>query len=302
MKRLCIDYTKGMFRQYRDDKVAIYAAQSTLFILMSMIPFLMLLILFVRILNLDESVITGIIRRFAPEFLSDNVVGLFNQLFSRPLAALSISLVSVIWSAGKAFQGIQYGLNNVKKLEDNRSWFYLRFRAIINTIMILCIMVFLMIFLVYGTEIADIVAASTPSGRRPIGVTILLFIRYPLAFLLMIVFFTYIYTNLPIKKTSFQEQLPSGLACSIAWMVFTLFLALFTKWFGFFSVYGSMMMLMLSMFWLYICMIIFFVCAEIQPMLYFLVCYKMERDKHPSQIPKVAIPGEVLQVCKIGRG
>ena len=35
MKRLLIDYVKGMIKTYQEDKVALYAAQSTLFIMMN---------------------------------------------------------------------------------------------------------------------------------------------------------------------------------------------------------------------------------------------------------------------------
>ena len=127
MKRLLIDYVKGMIKTYREDKVALYAAQSTLFIMMSLIPFLMVLIFLIRILNLDESVIMGLISNYFPDFLKDNVNSLIDNLFTRSYAIFSLSLLSVLWSAGKALQGIQYGLNNVRNIEDKRNWFYLRF-------------------------------------------------------------------------------------------------------------------------------------------------------------------------------
>ncbi len=301
MKRLLIDYVKGMIKTYQEDRVALYAAQSTLFIMMSLIPFLMVLIFLIRILNLDESVIMGLIGNYFPDFLKDNVASLIDNLFTRSYAIFSLSLLSVLWSAGKALQGIQYGLNSVRNIEDKRNWFYLRFRAILATIILLFVIFFIIVFVVYGGQISELFKAASPTGKRPIALTIIMIFRYPIMIAMMISFFTEIYTILPNKETEFKEQLPSGIACSIAWFIFTIAISILTNYFGFFSVYGSLMMVLLSMFWLYMCMIIFFVCAEIQPMLRYLWIYYRVRKIDRDSILEVPVPKEVLEVCAVGR-
>jgi membrane protein len=301
MKKLIIDYIKGMIKTYQKDQVALYAAQSTLFIMMSLIPFLMVLIYLIRLLNLDESVIMGLINNYAPDFLKNNIASLIDTLFTRSYAIFSISLLSVLWSAGKALQGIQYGLNNVRKIEDERNWFYLRFRSILSTIILLFVIFFIIVFVVYGGEISELFRAASPTGRRPFALTLIMIFRFPIMIVMMVTFFTEIYTLLPNKKTSFKEQLPSGVACTIAWTVFTIALAILTGYFGLFSIYGSLMMVLLSMFWLYMCMIIFFVCAEIQPMLHYMWIYYRLRRTDKDAVLDLPVPYEVLRVCAIGR-
>ena len=84
-------------------------------------------------------------------------------------------------------------------------------------------------------------------------------------------------------------------------MIFTNLLAVYVKVFNGFSIYGSMVAVLLIMLWLYTGMIIFFVCAMVQPMINYMIHYGWAYHvKHidPNRVP---VPLHVEAVMSEGR-
>ncbi len=282
-------------------KVTGHAAQSAFFLLMSFIPFLMFLISMIRYTSWDETVIISLFNRYVPEFAESSITVLIDEIYSHSIGIVSVSAIVTLWSAAKSVQGITYGLNCVRDIPENRNYFFLRFQAMGETLALIVSLFFIVIFVVYGSKIKDIIQLIWQFEDTPFIVTVFMMLRFFIAFTLMIMLFTAAFTILPNQKNSFISQLPSGFFCGVAWMVFSYFLAIYVKIFNGFSIYGSMVALMLIMLWIYTGMIIFFVCAMVQPMVNYMIkygwTYKVKKQD-PLEIP---VPEHVEKVMAEGQ-
>ncbi|MCR5784639.1 MAG: YihY/virulence factor BrkB family protein [Eubacterium sp.] len=301
MKKKVTDYIYGTIPRFMSFKVTGHAAQSAFFLLMSFIPFLMFLISIIRFMSWDETILIELFRRYVPQFAEDAVTVLIEELYSHSIGILSFSAVCALWSAAKSVQGITYGLNCVREIPEKRNYFYLRFQAMIETFALLLSLFFIVVFIVYGSEIRSFIHFIYKFDETPVAVTFFMTVRFLLAFALFVMLFTTAFTVLPNQKTSFKEQLASGFFCAVAWMIFTNFLAVYVKFFNGFSIYGSMVAVLLIMLWLYTGMIIFFVCAMVTPMINYMIKYGWTYKvlhKDPTLIP---VPLHVEKVMAEGR-
>ena len=296
LKKLVRDYIYGIFYRFMDDQVTLYAGQSSYFILTSMVPILIITISILQAWHLDPSTVISIFLEATPDFLNDAVRGILEEVMKNSIAIISMSVVAVIWTSGKAFQGIAYGLNNVMGIKDRRNYFYLRFRAILYTLAFTVIVVFLIFFAAYGGRIKGLLTKYLKLPLDSFGITTLFMFRYVIMLGIMSVLLSLMFTFLPNRKFKVRQMASTGFICALSWLVFTLFLALFTMSFNAFSIYGSMFMVLTWMLWLYGCMIIFFVCAQVHSMVDYMFKCLWRKMRGMGPCAKEPIPEDVREV------
>ncbi len=300
LKRLFINYIYGVIRLIQKRQLFLYAAQSSFFILMAFVPFLILLMAFIRAINFDENAVLDIVENVAPDFLSSAVSAVMLELSHNSVAMVSVAIISVAWSAAKALQGIAYGMNNLTNTKEERNYFVLRYRAILYTVIIMLFLAVSIIFTVYGENISHIIMAYFRMKSTPFILSALLMFRFIITFVVLVVVFTMIYTYMPNRVTRFRTQLPAGFICAIAWSVFTYLLSIFVGFFDGFSIYGSLYMVFMWMLWLYICMAIFFIVGMCQPMVNYLFRCLACKIKTGGPVSVVRVPDHAWKVAGIG--
>lgn len=243
------------------DNVGAYAGQATLFIIMSVIPFLLVLTYLMRFTPVTESVVLNAIDKVAPGMVAPYLVSILDEVYNNSGKLLVAAIIIAVYSSAKAVQSLRYGLNIVYDIYETRNWFVLRLRAMLETFAMILIMILLMVLLVFGQRIQDVLVQHAPIVS--IVTDWILRLRFVIIFLFLIVFFAFIYKVIPNRKASFKSQLVGAVGCAAAWYVFTFGLSIYVNFFRGFSLYGSLTTLLLMMFWLYICMYIFMVCGEV---------------------------------------
>ena len=243
------------------DKVGAYAGQATLFIIMSVIPFLLVLTYLMRFTPVTESVVLNAIEKVAPGMVAPYLVSILDEVYNNSGKLLVAAIIIAVYSSAKAVQSLRYGLNIVYDIYETRNWFVLRLRAMLETFTLILIMILLMVMLVFGQRIQDVLVQHAPIVS--IVTDWILRLRFVIIFLFLIAFFAFIYKVIPNRKASFRSQLVGAVGCAAAWYVFTFGLSIYVNYFRGFSLYGSLTTLLLMMFWLYICMYIFMVCGEV---------------------------------------
>lgn len=259
-----MEYTnvvKFVLDKIKRDNIGAYAAQAALFIIMSAIPFLLVLIYLIRFTPVKESMILSGIEMIIPGYVSPWIVSVVDEVYTNSGAVLAVAIVFAVYSSAKALQSLRYGLNIVYDIEETRNWFVLRFRAMLETFMLVVAIVLLMVLLVFGKKIQNMLTAYAPIVS--VIMEGILKMRMVILFFVLIVFFTFIYKVLPNRKATFRSQLVGAVGCSAAWYVFSFGLSVYINYFNGFSLYGSLTTIVLLMFWLYISMYIFLVCGEI---------------------------------------
>lgn len=249
-----------------DNHLSAYASQSAYFIILSFIPFLLLLMTLIRYLPIANEFSTDGILSGIPETMKVFLMNIIGEVYAKTGAVVPITAVVALWSAGKGFQALTNGLNVINGVQETRNYFYMRIRSIIYTIIFIIAIVLTLILLVFGRSIQRILIEFWPFVAE-ITNFILRFSTIITMFVLAFAFLVF-YTFLPNRKQSMKNQIPGALFSSVAWSAFSFGFSMYLEYFtGFSDMYGSLTTIILFMLWLYFCMYIFLLGAEINVIL-----------------------------------
>lgn len=247
----------------KEDYVSAFAAQAALFVIMSFVPFLILLLTLIKYTPLTEEVLLQFVTNFAPDAFRQSFSSIISQLYTGSDTLLFlISLASILWTAGKGCNALIEGLNSVFDIKERRNGFVLRLYSILYTIIFVVIIVVCLLIYILGNEILSFITKHVPFVTNIIEA--LLNIRVLLSVGLFTVFFTFLYVAIPSRHTKIRRQLPGALFSAIGWTGFSYFFSLYVNYSHNIAVlYGSLAMVVCAMLWLYVCMFIFLLGAEI---------------------------------------
>ncbi len=249
----------------KEDRVDAYAAQSAFFIILSALPFLMVMFSLLKYTFMGKADFLQLLQSFCPSYVFPFLLTIVDELYDHSAGILSITAVAAIWSAAKGFQYIVKGLNVVYEVDENRNWFVLRFWAILYTLIFAFALLFLLGFMVFGQTVKNIllkkIAYSTLLSFLGSGV------KWLFGIAVLIVFFWVVYTALPNKQLKMKNQFPGACFTAGGWTVFSFGLSIYVNDFHGFSMYGSLMTLTLLMLWVYFCVYIMLLGAELNAFL-----------------------------------
>lgn len=259
---------KRISKRFDADNLTAYAAQSAFFIFISIFPFLMLFLNFLKYIPIfsDES-----FDNWALDFLSPQIGELLKGIIAEAQdygsgALISITTAAALWACSKGVLGIIYGLNSIYKTTEKRGYIQLRIVSVIYTVGLIAALAVVLIFMVFGNRILDFILVEFPvmdSLANAVRV-----IRWLVTFGILILFFLFLYTIIPERKTKFKNELPGAVVSAVGWIGFSALYSFYIDNFGNQSkVYGSLTAIVLFLLWMYTCMIILFVGAEINDML-----------------------------------
>lgn len=257
---MIIGYAKTYLDKCARDHIGAYAAQAAYFMIMSAIPFLMVLIAILQLIPATSGMLSLLLIELVPDALKLYVDEVVELVMATSMGAVSISAIVAIWAAGKAFQNLMVGLNVVNRIDETRNWLVTRCLAVIYTFLLLIAIVAIMLLLVFTRQLQEVLHdhysfVAYAVGLKPV-------IRWTVVFLFLVLLFTMLFVALPNKKLSFISQLPGGILCAVSWYVFSLLLGVWVNQFGAFSMYGTLATVIIIMFWMYFCMYFMLMCAE----------------------------------------
>lgn len=249
-------------RKIKQDNIGAYAAQAALFFIMSLIPFLLVLLSLVRFTPMTEEMVLSAVELVSPgQRVSSNISAIVDEVYHNSGGILLVSLVFSVYSAAKTIQSLRYGLNIVYEIEETRNWFLLRLRAMVETFALIMAILLLIVLLMFGKKIQGMLVEYAPIVA--VVTDLILRMRLLILFFVLILIFGSIYKALPNRKATFRSQLVGAVGCTAAWYVFTFGVSIYVNYFNGFSFYGSLTTIVLMMFWLYFAMYIFLICAEV---------------------------------------
>ena len=252
----------GFFDRVMSDHVSAYAAQSSYFMLLSFIPFILLVMTSVRFTPLTEIMVNDAIIHIIPEEFQTFVRDIIREVYTRSTAMLPITAILTLWSAGRGIQGLTNGLNSICHTVETRNYFAARIRSAFYTLLFLVAIVFTMVLMIFGNEIQGVLEFYVPLvadiTRRIINM------RTGISLATMSIILLMIYKFLPNRKASFKSLLPGAVLGAVLWSAFSLGFSLYLDYFGNFgNMYGSLTTIILIMLWMYFMMYIILIGAEI---------------------------------------
>ena len=243
---------KRISHQIYEDRVPLYAAQASFFVIVSAVPFLSLLVTVILF------------------FVSEDTVKIFNQfsisketmhIHAPKLPLLSFSTIITLWSASRGTSAIRKGIETVYLCQSTKSFFISRLKGLLSTLTLIVLIVSTVVILLFGDLIGTLIGSIQITD-------IILHFRTPFFLLFISIIFATIYTSAAKRSSiiyhSFLSQLPGAVFASFGWILFSYFYALYIKYFPNASyIYGSLSAICLIMLWLYFCMIILLLGAEL---------------------------------------
>lgn len=255
-------------KRFDSDNLSAYAAQAAFFIFISIFPFLMLFLNLLKYIPFfsSENIEVWIMEIFSP-LIGELLIGIIKEANASGSGALiSITTVAALWACSKGVLGIIYGLNSIYKTTEKRGYIRLRATAVFYTVGLLVALVIMLLLMVFGNTILNFVMTRFPaldSFANAVRV-----VRWLVSFGFLIIFFMFLYTVIPERKTKFKNEIPGAVVSAVGWIGFSALYSLYMDMFAVRSnIYGSLAAIIFFLLWIYICMIILFVGAEINDIL-----------------------------------
>ncbi len=254
---------KYINRKMNASRVGAYAGQAAFFMFLSLIPLVMLFLSLLKQFGTESLYISVSAEEFVPGVISS----FFNIYIDEIMddTKLSLTIVSacvLLWSASKGIFAIIGGLNSVYEIKEDRGYFYLRFISIFYTVAFVGLLVGALIIMVFGNMLNDMLYSLLPDLKGL--VYIISSLRFIIAFVLLVLFFTVMFKSLPSGKQRFSDQLPGAVITSAGWVSFSILFSFFVDNFSnYANIYGSLTAIIVLLLWLYVCMYIMFIGAEI---------------------------------------
>ena len=149
-----------------EDKITVYAAQVSFFIVISAIPIIMLLIPTIQFLiPLSRETVVSTILAVLPDSqdLQNLVVGLINDVYTNSAGTIiSVSTITVLWSASKSIYSLQQGLNTIAHIKETRNVVVQRLLSIVYTVAFVFVLIFSIGVLLFGNRLQLLLESWLP--------------------------------------------------------------------------------------------------------------------------------------------
>ena len=252
----------GFVKRMQEDHIGAYAAQAAYFLIMSFIPFVLVLTALVQYTPLTYRMLRQAILGFVPLNLQDFVLKIIAEVYTKSAAVVPISGVFALWSSGKGMQSLITGLNVIYHVKETRNWLTNRLYSMLYMFLFVLAIIISLLLLVMGNRIHSVLIIHAPFLGKMLGrfLTAKTFLVFVVLFLVFLVLYRY----LPNRKASLKSQVPGAFIIAVAWSLFSYFFSLYFTFFPNFSnMYGSLSALIMVMLWLYVCMNLLLYGAEI---------------------------------------
>ena len=248
---------------------SVHAAQVSFFILVSFFPFMMLLLTVARYTPIDAQIIKQALERVVPGVLSELVGGWLDEIVGASGGVVfSLTIIGLVWSGSKGFDGIVLGLDKIYVCAKRRNYFVRRVFSLVYLLAFIVMVILTLVVIVFGNKILDEVTYLVPFIGEHRGIIGLL--RVAVFFILFTSYFLILFKFVPSSTTvrgvkrTFRGELEGAGVTAILWAGFSFLYSFYVNYYGSIrSLYGSLTSLVLLMLWLYFCINFIFIGALI---------------------------------------
>ena len=257
---------KLVYDKYSEDEMTVYAAQVTFFIILSAVPFIMLLLTVIQLIpSVSNADLLELVVSLTPADYKSLAFRAVNDLYLKsPATMVSVTALMALWSSGRGMFSVARGLDRVHGREGKRSYVVSRLVCSGYTVVFILVCVMSLGILVFGRTLQAFLETHLPVVAEITGHVINF--RALWAAMVLMVFFLGIYTFVPDRKLSLKDQVPGAVFSTLGWLGFSLAFSLYVTHFGGWNysyMYGSLAAIVLFLLWLYFCMCILFMGAEV---------------------------------------
>jgi membrane protein len=229
-----------------------------------------------------------------PASAMDQVLNIFNQTAAGSSSGkITFGLLVALWSASVGISAIQDTLNDVYKIEDSRSYFGARLRAIALTLLVGILLTLCLASIFGGTFTAALLYHHISGATGHLVAKGVRLAAWAVATALLVVVFGVIYYWAPDWRQRRWRWFTPGAAIGVlCWLLASVVFRTYLHYFNTYGVtYGSLGAVIILMMWFYITGAMLLIGAEINSQIEAAVVeqrIRTARDAHEAQPPRAA--------------
>jgi len=271
---------KKFLKKMKEDHINAYAAQTAYFMILSFIPFILMLLTLIKFTPVTKADLLSAAVNILPSSIDPMIISVIDEVYNKSSAVVSISAIMAAWSAGKGVMSIIQALNTINDIEEEKGYFLIRLRAALYTVMFVVAVVLSLILIVFGNKIIRILEVHYPVISQLAN--LLYHVKNFAVFGVLTLLFWVMFKFIPRKAMHKKRQFPGALFSAMAWTLFSFGFSVYIDLSpGFSNMYGSLTTIILVMLWLYGCMYLMLLGAEINS--YFQVMFKSLDHSHEQR-------------------
>lgn len=261
-------------RRLKRDDLSTYAAQIAFFSLLSILPFLLMISMWLSRSNILD--INGLLVMLEnsgalPQSGLDLLRGVLSGL-DGTTGLFSVSTLMVIWASSKMLRSIMTGIHMAYRERDSRSIFLKYFLSILYTILLSIGIVLMLVMTVFGEKIWQMLGTLGLDDRFLEVVWNIARLLIPVSLILLI--FWSLYTVLPCRRTHMRDTLPGSLLSPLALLIVSQVFSFFVNHSRASVLYGSLSGFMAILFWFFLFGYILMLGMELNAVMYDLPEYQ----------------------------
>lgn len=250
----------------KKNNISEFAAQGAYYIVLSFIPFIILLLTLIQYIGIDKQNLYFVVKTIIPNTMNETILGIIQEVYSKSIGTISISIIFVLWASGKGFYSLCKGLQKIYQIEEKSTYFSLKIKSIIYTLGFMILIVLALVLMVFGQILADFFVSKFNIGINIISIIIKC--KDIIVAIGLFIFLVLVYKFIPQNKNKLKKQIPGAIIASVGWVtiskIFSVYLMLFK---GFSVMYGSLTTIVLIMMWVYFSMYIILIGAQINKLI-----------------------------------
>lgn len=240
--------------EYGQANIGLYATSGAYYLFFSLGPLIVLLLGLLPYLPFSQQQLQDALLDllgYAPAPVQELVGDLISGVYAGSAAALGIGLVTELWSAGKFLSQVMRGVGQIYDGKVYGNFLLRRLLGALFTAALLALVLGNVALLFVGEKLIP-VAQLWSVVMRLRGVTF---------FVTVTIINALLFSTVPHRKLRFVRQLPGAAFSAAAWLVFSHVYSWAVDRFGFYSIYGTVAIVIISLFWMYCSLYLLFLGA-----------------------------------------
>jgi membrane protein len=262
------DLYKETFSSFFRSDMDTYAAAVAFQMLFAVVPFMIVLIAILGFFDLQG--LYQILQEHADTVVPGDAAEMVEQVISeieQPTGGLlPIALLIALWLASSAVRSVTHALNIIHNVDESRPFWSQFLLSIAYTIAIALLLILALLFMIVGSQVLEWAAGLVNLDDIFIGLW--MWVRWPVAAILLMATVAFIYFAAPNKKQKFKDIIPGSVLSVLVWIALSIGFDFYMRTFVDLSIlYGSLGIIIFLLLYFYISSAVLLYGAELNVVL-----------------------------------
>ncbi|MBC1292913.1 YihY/virulence factor BrkB family protein [Listeria booriae] len=241
---------------WKSARVTSHAAQLTFYILLSILPMMLVFGNLIPLFPMPKEEIYNTLQTFMPPEVYDILHPVIESMLTNASGtAISLGLITAIWSASKCFSALQEVLNIVYQAPDRKNFIVTRIMSFLMMLIIIVVLGAVIFVFAFGEQIVTFLQDQLDlklDALADLGAA-----KWFITPIFLFILFLIIYWLVPNVKWKIRKSVIGALFATIGWLAATELLSAYVSFQGDKILgFGSLSIMIVIMLWLYFVSII----------------------------------------------